>query len=128
MAGNHLYTRRSFLKKSALAGAVVVGGALLPAVAVSAANKGPNRRRSPIKHVIVSCQENRSFDHYFGYERHVQALGFGPPRVYTQPDASGGRHAPFAFTALSTPAPLHLWGGVHPPRHNRKIYGFYRMA
>jgi len=128
MGGKHLYTRRSFLKKSALAGAVVAGGALWPGVAVNAANNVPNRRRSPIKHVIISCQENRSFDHYFGYERHVQALGFGPPRGYTQPDAAGGRHAPFEFTALSTPDPPHWWDAVHQQRNNGKMDGFYRMA
>jgi phospholipase C len=128
MADKPRYTRRSFLKKSALAGAAVVGGALLPGTTVNAATQVSRRRRSPIKHVIISCQENRSFDHYFGYDRHVQAHGFGPPRGYTQPDADGGRHAPFEFTALSTPDPPHWWDAVHQQLNNGKMDGFYRMA
>ena len=128
MADKHLYTRRSFLKKSALAGVAVAGGTLWPSLAVNAATNRPNRHRSPIKHVIVSCQENRSFDHYFGYEPHVQARGFGPPHGYTQPDAAGGRHAPFEFTALSTPDPPHWWDAVHQQVNNGKMDGFYRMA
>jgi phospholipase C len=100
----------------------------LPSIAASAATKDSNHRRSPIKHVIVSCQENRSFDHYFGYERHVQALGFGTPRGYTQPDLAGGRHAPFEFTALSTPDPPHWWDAVHQQVNNGRMDGFYRMA
>jgi hypothetical protein len=38
-----------------------------------------------------SCQENRSFDHYFGFAPGVQARGFGPPAGFAQPDGVGGR-------------------------------------
>jgi phospholipase C len=34
------------------------------------------------KDIIVSCQENRSFDHFFGFAPQVQTAGFGPPEGY----------------------------------------------
>jgi len=63
--------------------------------------------------VIISCQENRSFDHYFGYAPQVQAAGFGPPPGYSQPDGTGGTVAPYEFTSLSTPDIGHSWSAVH---------------
>ena len=127
MSGKHLYTRRTFLKKSALAGAAIVGGTLLPTGTVAAARRAA-RPKSPIKHLIISCQENRSFDHYFGYASRVQALGFGPPPGYTQPDAAGGQHAPFELTQLSTTDPPHGWVGVHQQFNNGRMDGFYKAA
>ena len=44
----------------------------------------------PIEHVIISCQDNCSFDHDFGFASQVQAAGFGPPPGYSQPDGAGG--------------------------------------
>jgi phospholipase C len=35
---------------------------------------------TPIEN-LVSCQENRSFDHYFDFAPQVQAAGFDPPEV-----------------------------------------------
>jgi phospholipase C len=70
---------------------------------------------TPIEHLVIACQENRSFDHYFGYAPQVQAAGFGPSAGYFQPDAGGGKHTPFEFTSLTTPDPPHSW----PPRDGR---------
>ena len=42
----------------------------------------------PIKHVIVDCQENRSFDHYYGFAPF--AGRYGVPAGYSQPDGQGG--------------------------------------
>ena len=128
MSEQHVYTRRTFLKRSALAGAAVLGASLWPTVPVAASTRSRGRRKSPIKHLIISCQENRSFDHYFGYERHVQALGYGPPRGYSQPDAAGGRHTPFEFTQLSTTDPPHGWGAVHQQFDGGRMDGFYLAA
>jgi phospholipase C len=55
----------------------------------------------------------------------VQAKGFGPPRGYFQPDATGGRHAPYEQTALSTADPAHGWGSVHEQYDGGKMDGFY---
>src|SRR5262249_18554168 len=65
--------------------------------------------------VIISCQENRSFDHYFGYAPQVQTAGLGPPRDYSQPDGMGGMVRPYEFTSLSTPDIDHSsagWGKI----------------
>ena len=76
-------SRRTFLKGSAAAGAAVAGGAMWTTAL------HPSRARAadtPIEHIIIACQENRSFDHYFGYAPQVQAAGFGPPPGFSQPD------------------------------------------
>jgi phospholipase C len=127
MAANDEYSRRTFLKKSGAAGAAVLGGTLW-ATSPAAARARRAGRRTPIKQLIISCQENRSFDHYFGYAPQVQAKGYGPPPGYTQPDAAGGRHAPFEFTELSTPDPPHWWEAVHTQWDGGKMDGFYEMA
>jgi phospholipase C len=113
-------TRRTLLERAAVAGAALAG---VPAVGVRAP-----KPRSPIRHVVISCQENRSFDHYFGYAREVQAAGFGPPSGYTQPGAGGARHAPFELKALSTPDPPHFWPAVHAQVDGGKMDGFYKSS
>jgi len=113
-------TRRTFLERAAVAGAALAG---VPAIDVRS-----RKPRSPIRHVVISCQENRSFDHYFGYAREVQAAGFGPPSGYTQPGAGGARHAPFELKALSTPDPPHFWPAVHAQVDGGKMDGFYRSS
>jgi phospholipase C len=87
---NDRYTRGTFLKKSGAAGAAVLGGSLWQ-TSVAAAHARRRHRKPPIRNLVISCQENRSFDHYFGYARPVQAKGYGPPPGYSQPDANGGR-------------------------------------
>jgi phospholipase C len=66
-------TRRTFLKGSL---AAVAGGGLWTTALHPARGWAAD---TPIEHIIVSCQENRSFDHYFGFAPQVQAAGFGPP-------------------------------------------------
>src|SRR2546430_12378018 len=43
---------------------------------------------NPINHILIACQENHSFDNYFGYYPRVGA--FGVPSNYSQPDGNGG--------------------------------------
>src|SRR5437763_13659383 len=43
---------------------------------------------NPINHILIVCQENHSFDNYFGYYPRVGA--FGVPSNYSQPDGNGG--------------------------------------
>jgi phospholipase C len=64
--------RRSFLKRTALAGATTVTGMLLPPFARAVAAPTPDLRgfREKIDHIVVIYQENRSFDHYFGAYQH----------------------------------------------------------
>jgi phospholipase C len=125
MSLNDVFTRRTFLRKTGAAGVAVLGGTLWASAPAAARARRVGKRKSRIRHLVVSCQENRSFDHYFGYARQVQARGLGPPAGYTQPDASGAPHAPFEFTELSTPDPPHSWSAVHEQYDGGKMDGFY---
>src|SRR5215471_8941794 len=82
--------RRTFLKGAGLA-AAGVAAPLLPAARVRAAGAGPGS--VPIQHVVVACQENRSFDHYYGFAPF--AGQFGVPAGYSQPDGQGGSVLPY---------------------------------
>ena len=117
--------RRSFLQSAGLGGmALLSGSAGWPAPA-SAAGRGRQPATLPIEHVIISCQENRSFDHYFGFAPQVQAAGFGPPAGYSQPDGNGGAVVPFEFTALSTDDIGHSWSDVHGEWNAGAMDGFF---
>lgn len=116
-------SRRTFLKGSAAAGAAVAGGSLWTTAL------HPSRVRAadtPIEHIIVACQENRSFDHYFGYAPQVQAAGFGPPPGYSQPNPGGSPDPvePYRFTELSTPDVPHGWNAVHNQWNGGAMDGF----
>ena len=71
-------------------------------------------------------QENRSFDHYFGYAPWIGA--YGPPAGYTQPDGSGGTIAPYHFESLETPDIPHDWDSVHDQWDGGAMDGFYTNA
>jgi phospholipase C len=125
MSKNDAFTRGAFLKKTGAAGVAVAGGTLWATAPAAARARRVAQAQTPIKQLIVSCQENRSFDHYYGYAPQVQAKGFGPPPGYTQPDGNGGTVAPFEFTALSTPDIPHSWGAVHRQWDGGAMDGFY---
>src|SRR5215467_13821608 len=108
----HPFTRRSFLQSAGLSSATLLGDSFLPKL-VASGSPQPKSGHLPINHVIISCQENRSFDHYFGFAPQVQAAGFGPPAGYSQPDGNGGSVFPYEFTSLSTPDIGHSWSVVH---------------
>jgi len=117
-------TRRSFLQRAGLGAAVALGAT--PWKAALAAGKPPPQPAStPLEHVIISCQENRSFDHYFGYASQVQLAGLGPPPGYSQPDGKGGIVVPYEFTSLSTPDIGHSWTAVHNEWNGGLMNGFY---
>src|SRR5712692_6812072 len=120
-------TRRSFLQRAGIGGAAVLGGTLWPKI-LTAGPSRPQSSRLALNHVIISCQENRSFDHYFGYAPQVQALGYVPPSGYSQPDAAGNPHAPFEFTQLSTPQPNQNWQASHAQLDGGKMDGFFQTA
>jgi phospholipase C len=118
-------SRRTFLRRAGAAGVTVAGGTLWATAPAAARARRPVRVDTPIDHLVIACQENRSFDHYYGYAPQVQAKGFGPPPGYTQPDGHGGSVAPFEFTALSTPDIPHSWTAVHQQWDNGAMDGFY---
>jgi phospholipase C len=113
------FTRRTALKRAGALGAASMAGSLLPATRAVARPNSP----TPIQHVIIDCQENRSFDHYFGFAPF--AGRFGVPPSYAQPDGHGGTVAPFEFTSLSTPDIGHSWSAIHSEYDNGAMDGFY---
>src|SRR6266571_6287723 len=78
---------------------------------------------TPIKHVVVDMQENRSFDHYYGFAPF--AGSFGVPSGYSQPDGQGGSVSPYHFASLSTPDIGHSWNATHGEWDSGKMDGFY---
>jgi phospholipase C len=126
MAGDVLWTRtdrRGFLKRGGAAGVAVLGGTLWATAPAAAQARRARSSESPIKTLVISCQENRSFDHYYGYAPQVQQAGYGPPAGYTV-----GGHTPFEFTALQTPDPPHGWNAVHAQVDGGAMDGFWQVA
>ena len=118
-------TRTEFLKRAAAAGVTVAGGTLWATAPAAARARRRQAVETPLEHLVIACQENRSFDHYYGYAPQVQAAGFGPPVGYSQPDGDGGSVAPFEFTALSTPDIGHSWSAVQGEWDGGAMDGFY---
>lgn len=78
---------------------------------------------NPINHVLVACQENRTFDEYYGY--YPGAGAFGIPANYSQPDGAGGRVYPYHFTQHSTPDVSHSWQSIHSEWDKGAMDGVY---
>ena len=127
---NGSQTRQTFLKRAGGAGIAILGGTLWRTGAAAAAARTAPKVSTPLKHLIIACQENRSFDHYYGYAPQVQKAGYGPPNGYYQPDNAGGKHYPFEFTELSTPDPPHSWTAVHQQVSGPlgSMNGFWQVA
>jgi phospholipase C len=124
--------RREFLKA---AGALGLAGVAVPLVGCGPTGSPPPRTSAsasptgrpgttPIKHVIVDVQENRSFDHYYGFAPF--AGSYGVPAGYTQPDGQGGVVAPHHLTSLSTNDIGHTWTAMHGAYNGGKMDGFYQ--
>jgi phospholipase C len=79
---------------------------------------------NPIKHIIILCQENRTFDNYFGYYAH--AGQYGVPAGFSVPGGIfGGRTSPYHFPTRITPDILHDWSAIHSEWDEGKMDGFY---
>jgi phospholipase C len=114
-------SRRTFLKGAGFAAAAGVGGSQLlrgGARAATSASGGV-----PIRHIIVDCQENRSFDHYYGFAPFTGS--YGVPPGYSQPDGHGGVVTPFHFTSLTTSDVGHSWSAMHAAYDGGAMDGFY---
>src|SRR5947209_1642431 len=78
---------------------------------------------NPVKHVLIACQDNRTFDEYFGY--YPRAGKFGVPANYSQPDGKGGKVTPqHNFLPISN-NPSHSWQSIHTEWDHGKMDGFY---
>jgi len=122
--GHSLLNRRSFLCRAGLGGAALLTAGAWRSVGAAASQR--SRATLPLEHVIISCQENRSFDHYYGFAPQVQAAGLGPSASYSQPDGNGGLVFPYEFLALSTPDIGHSWTAVHREWNGGAMDGFYK--
>jgi phospholipase C len=119
-------TRRSFLKVAGATSGAALGGGLLATTPLVRSAKAAAPADTPLEHVIISCQENRSFDQYFGYAPWVGP--YGPPTGYAQPDGHGGWIEPYHFDSLSTPDVPHGWNAIHAQWNGGAMDGFYTNA
>src|SRR5450756_2068824 len=120
---DHRIGRRDLLKG---AGALGVAGLTVPWLSAANALAGVRSvsKGIPIKHVVVDVQENRSFDHYYGFAPF--AGKYGVPSGYSQPDGSGGVIAPHHLTSGSTVDIAHTWTAMHREYDGGKMDGFYK--
>jgi phospholipase C len=120
---NSRQSRRSVLNKlGRLAGAgLALNVGMLNTGYVEAPRPVP--RANPIKHVLIACQENRTFDEYFGF--YPRAGSFGLPRGYAQPDGHGGKVYPYLFPFTFSTDISHSWQDIHREWHNGAMDGFY---
>src|SRR5258707_3010660 len=108
------FGRRTFSKAAGAAAAAGVAAPVLSSTAALASARARSVRpapSTPLKHVIIDCQENRSFDHYYGFAPFAGSAGV--LTGYSQPDGAGGKVAPFQFTSLGTPDIGHSRNAVH---------------
>ena len=77
-------SRRTFIKG---AGAVaVLGGSLYATAPAAARARRVAQVDTPLSNLVISCAENRSFDHVYGTLSGVR--GFEDPRAITLPDGN----------------------------------------
>ena len=77
----------------------------------------------PIQHVLICCNENRSFDHYYGYAPFAGA--YGVPPGYSQPNGHGGFVTPHHLLLPVSQDPTHEWAPIHSEWDNGKMDGFF---
>jgi phospholipase C len=124
------FTRAVFLRRSGAGAGMLFPPGSVWATATAAARARRHGRRGdpPIRHLVISCQENRSFDSYFGFAPEVQRRGFGPPPGFSQPDGAGGARAVFHQTALRSADPRHSWAGTHLQYGRGRMDGFFKSS
>jgi len=106
---------------------IIFGAGLTLDVGISSVSKVLASMHSPdvnpINHVLIVCQENRSFDHYFGY--YPKAGSFGVPAHYSQPDGKGGTVTPHHDFFPVSLDPSHSWQSIHSEWNHGAMNGFY---
>ena len=126
--GEHMHmndrpSRGRFLRGIGALGAAGLGAPVLGSLLDLERAEARAQPATPIQHVIVACQENRTFDTYFGY--YPKAGTYGVPQGYTQPDGHGGAIAPYHLTSQLTQDPTHDWQHIHGEWDAGKMDGFY---
>jgi phospholipase C len=121
-------SRRALLLRGGAAGVTLLGGTLWATAPNALRARRAAGHDGRLRHIVIASQENRSFDHYFGFAAQVQARGLGPPRGFAQPDAAGARHAPFHLAAHTSTDPPHRWDPVHEQYDGGRMDGFFTAA
>ncbi len=75
-----------------------------------------------IQHVLIACQENRTFDAYFGF--YPKAGTFGLPANISFLDGKGKAVNPHHFTQHDTRDIAHDWNTIHREYNQGKMDGF----
>ena len=109
----HQRSRREFLRQ------VGAGSVAAASLTSSSAATLP----TPIHHVLLCVNENRSFDHYYGYAPFAGSAGV--PANYSQPAGNGLRVAPYPLHSTTSPNPTHDWPTIHKEWDNGKMDGFF---
>src|SRR5215471_2271863 len=108
-------------------GALASAGLILDACSSTQTRVTPNPSGpgsiESIKHIVIACQENRTFDTYFGY--YEKAGNFGVPAGFSVPDGKGGKATPHKFHIYDTKDIKHDWQTIHSEWDNGKMDGFY---
>src|SRR4051812_15242273 len=125
--GSEGLTRKVFLRRSGAVSAALLGPSVWATAAARMRRHG-RRGDPPIGHLVISCQENRSFDSYFGFAPEVQRRGFGSAPGFSQPDGAGGRRPVFHQTALRSAAPRHTWAAAHLQYASGRMDGFFKSS
>jgi phospholipase C len=123
--------RREFLTKTALLAGVAGVASALPARALISRAAGvqssyplPTPSNMPIDTFVVLMQENRSFDHYFGWHPNADAKNAG----LTYPDDNGAPHPTHSlapdFQGCAFNDPDHSWEGGRTQYDGGKLDGF----
>ena len=101
---------------------MLVGAGLALDTGIFALNNVMAASTNPIKHILLACQENRTFDEYYGY--YAKAGKFGIPANYSQPDGKGGRVTPHHNVLPISWDFSHTWQDVHREWNNGAMDGF----
>lgn len=122
LAEIQMISRRGLLARAAGVGMAAFAAPLLGSRSASA---GANGRRpgTPLRHIVIDCQENHSFDSYYGSASWVG--GYGLPAGYSQPDGAGGRFKPYRLPTLTPPKPHEGWDIYRDEWDNGRMDGFY---
>ncbi|HEX6478600.1 MAG TPA: alkaline phosphatase family protein [Ktedonobacteraceae bacterium] len=119
---NERQSRRSVLQKlGMLAGMSLV----LDACTFNNSAPPPEQQTgslNSINHILIVCQENRTFDHYFGH--YPKAGKFGISANYTVPDGKGEQIVPYHLKSHVTRDINHTWQAIHGEWNKGAMNGF----
>jgi phospholipase C len=120
---DHDISRRGLLKAAGTLGLAGLTAPLFGLGRSLSTVRAAARPATPIEHIVVDMQENRSFDHYYGFAPFTGR--YGVPGTYSQPDGHGGSVKPFHFASLTTPDIGHGWTATHSEFDSGQMDGFY---